>query len=56
MSRSHRGAKAPGYEYWSRRPLRGPPGKFSKTKTHRAERQGAKRDIQNNEGGGSDCR
>ena len=41
MSRSVKGSKGPGYEYWSKRP--GPPmlspGKGSKRLTHRAERR-----------------
>lgn len=42
MSRTVKGSKAPGYEYWSRRPnkgARGGVGRFTKRKTHRAERQ-----------------
>lgn len=49
MSRTCKGTKAPGYEYWSARPhnkcggtlsLRG--GKHHKKRTHKAERQAAK--------------
>lgn len=39
MSRTKRGAKAPGYEYWSRRLGGAPmPNKFSKKRTHKVER------------------
>lgn len=39
MSRSKRGKKAPGWEHWSRRPnSMSPPGRVSKTRTHRLER------------------
>ena len=50
MSRTRHGSKAPGHEYWSRRP--GPrmatPGRYSKMLTHRAERiadHAAERDL-----------
>ena len=45
MSRTKKGAKGPGYEYWSRRPSRGciEPGKKNKTIAHRLERATAKR-------------
>lgn len=44
MSRTRKGSKGPGYEYWSRRPLCGEaPGKKTKRKTHRIERMEAKR-------------
>jgi hypothetical protein len=43
MSRTNKGKKAPGYEYWSRRPgsCKGglSPGKVSKKRTHKTERQ-----------------
>jgi len=39
MSRTTRGAKAPGYEYWSRRLGGAPiPGRHSKKHTHKVER------------------
>lgn len=44
MSRSKKGKKAPGYEYWSKRPNSiSPPGKTSKNITHRKERAATKR-------------
>ena len=40
MSRTKRGGKAPGYEYWSRRMGGAPlPGRFNKRRTHKIERQ-----------------
>ena len=40
MSRTVRGNKHPGYEYWGKRPMKGaPPGRFAKTQTHRIERR-----------------
>lgn len=49
MSRTIKGAKAPGWEYWSARPFNknGGPlsrrgGKFHKKRTHKAERQQGK--------------
>lgn len=48
MTRSIKGAKGPGYDFWSRRPpntgLQGH-GPFAKLVTHRMERQIAKRSI-----------
>jgi len=39
MSRTTRGTKAPGHEYWSRRLGGAPiPGRLSKKRTHKAER------------------
>jgi hypothetical protein len=49
MSRTKKGSKGPGYEYWSRRPAKmlfPAPGKEAKTITHRQERAAAKRDLQ----------
>jgi hypothetical protein len=43
MSRTKKGAKGPGYEYWGKRPGPRDPGRYSKTQTHRAERRAAKR-------------
>ncbi len=48
MSRSRKGKKAPGFEYWSARPGNangGIPGKFTKRRTHKAERRAGKRSI-----------
>lgn len=45
MSRTIKGSKAPGYEFWSKRPGkgRGGRGRYAKLLTHRAERQANKR-------------
>ncbi len=44
MSRTKKGSKGPGYEYWSKRPLSGSsPGKETKKKTHRIERARSKK-------------
>lgn len=46
MSRSKKGGKAPGYEYWTARPgnhCGGLVGKFTKVTTHRAERRANKK-------------
>lgn len=48
MSRSIKGKKGSGYEYWSRRPLKlkfGDPGKLAKKLTHRAERREGKEQV-----------
>jgi hypothetical protein len=46
MSRSVRGSKGPGYDYWSRRPSKGTtPSKENKTKTVRLERKIAKKEL-----------
>jgi hypothetical protein len=48
MSRTAKGKKGPGYEYWSRRPSKmkfPPPGRATKTITHRLERADAKRKL-----------
>jgi hypothetical protein len=49
MSRTRKSTKAPGYEYWSRRPGSNgggcSPGAASKRHTHRAERQQAQRET-----------
>lgn len=40
MSRTVKGRKGPGYEYWGRRrPPMGQPGRWTKTLTHRLERR-----------------
>ena len=48
MSRTKKGAKSAGYEYWSRRPYSNKhgadPGRVTKDLTHRAERREAKRE------------
>ena len=44
MSRTRKGSKSPGYEYWSRRPFNkfgGMTGKYAKRRTHKAERRQA---------------
>ena len=45
MSRTKKGQKAPGYEYWGKRPGPRDPGKYSKTRTHRLERLEDKAEI-----------
>lgn len=43
MSRTKKGSKSPGYEYWSKRPNSiSPPGKVSKQITKAKERAAAK--------------
>jgi hypothetical protein len=39
MSRTRKGGKAPGYEFWSARPGRGGRGRHAKNITHRVERR-----------------
>lgn len=46
MSRTRKGSKAPGYEFWSRRPGPSGPGSIAKKMTHRAERNANKREAQ----------
>lgn len=50
MSRTRRGEKSPGFEYWSKRPGNkhgaGGLGKDQKRRTHKAERQQGKRAIE----------
>ncbi len=57
MSRTKKGAKGSGYEYWSRRPAKGcvDPGKENKTITHRLERAAAKRLVGDAEQGKDPC-
>ena len=47
MSRSKKGSKGPGHEYWSKRPIANQhgavPGKWTKKRTHRLERLEAKK-------------
>jgi len=45
MSRTRKGGKGPGFEYWTARPgnrAGGTPGRTTKTQTHRTERQQGK--------------
>lgn len=53
MSRSRKGDKGCGFEYWSKRPgtkkTGGSPGKFSKKYTHRLERIEGKKESEENE-------
>ena len=53
MSRTVKGSKAPGYEYWSARPfnksggtLSRNGGKHTKKRTHKAERQMTKKESE----------
>lgn len=47
MSNTTRGSKGAGYEYWSRRPFsQSTPGRFSKHRTHKAERQQGKKQAE----------
>ena len=39
MSKTIRGSKGAGFDYWGRRPCTGKPGRFTKRLTHRAERR-----------------
>lgn len=48
MSRTKKGKKGVGYEYWSRRSKYREPGRWSKTMTHRAERRQGKREVNEN--------
>lgn len=48
MSKTRRGGKGPGYEYWTARPFNrngGTPGKFHKRRTHKAERAIGKKEA-----------
>lgn len=46
MSRTKKGSKGPGYEYWGRRPCNGyNPSKENKRLTHQIERARAKQDL-----------
>lgn len=48
MSRTHKGSKGPGYEYWSKRHPRSddlPVGKVGKKLTHRYERRQANDEV-----------
>lgn len=48
MSRSRKGAKAPGWEYWSRRPMSGcAPSPENKKICHGIERSQAKAEVRN---------
>ncbi len=49
MSRTNKGSKGAGYEYWGRRPGNkqgGMPGPITKRKTHRAERRQGKKQTE----------
>jgi hypothetical protein len=43
MSRTRKGSKAPGWEFWSKRPMSGWIGKAAKKITHKIERLRNKR-------------
>lgn len=52
MSRTYKGSKAAGYEYWSKRPynkyggtLSPNGGKYHKKRTHKAERRQGRNDL-----------
>lgn len=49
MSRTKKGTKAPGHEYWGKRPVSrnhgGTPGRITKTRTHRLERIEGKKKV-----------
>lgn len=48
MSRSQRGEKPAGYEYWGKRPKNNSgqaPGPKTKKRTHKAERRQAKKEL-----------
>jgi hypothetical protein len=48
MSRTKKGAKGPGYEYWSHRPVKvkfPSPGRETKAVTHRQERAAARNEV-----------
>lgn len=45
MSRTKKGSKGPGHEYWSRRSEHRVPGKLSKKLTIREERRAAKDQV-----------
>ncbi len=54
MSRTKKGTKSPGYDYWSKRPRKGvapqgmnsPQGPLTKKLTHRSERRQGKKVIE----------
>lgn len=52
MSRTRKGKKGPGYEYWSARPgnYNNSPGAGVKRRTHRAERRQGKQQAKEQEG------
>ena len=55
MSRTRKGSKPPGYEYWSKRPGNkhgGLLGVHQKKFTHRTERKQGKDQCRDNDGGG----
>ena len=47
MSRTYRGDKGPGYDYWgSRHSKLTTPGRFTKTQTHRQERRISNQEVE----------
>ncbi len=49
MSRTKKGSKPPGFDYWGKRPCNGlPPGATTKKLTHHIERIRGKAEIQDN--------
>jgi len=57
MSRTNKGSKGSGFEYWSRRPTKyrfADPGKDTKRNTHRLERQEGKREATDQHVGGTE--
>lgn len=48
MSRSKKGGKGPGYEYWSTRPGSSSPGAFAKKQCHHIERRQGKKEALKN--------
>lgn len=51
MSRTNKGSKGPGYDYWGKRPIKAgtSPGKGVKPLTHRLERRRADRAVKKEE-------
>lgn len=46
MSKTKKGSKGPGFEYWSKRPYAGEsPGKKTKKRTHKKERLDNKKEL-----------
>lgn len=46
MSRTKKGIKGPGHEYWGKRPGPIDPGKYSKKVTHKLERIDNKKEVE----------
>lgn len=59
MSRTHKGSKGPGFDYWSRRAGNeskcNAPSPFAKLITHRKERRAASREAYMHKIGGAEC-